>query len=43
MSTRASRPFLFDTDFGRPRGPSSTDAEALARAEAERAAIEAAA
>lgn len=43
MSARASRPFLFDTDFGRPRGPSPADAEALARAEAERAAGEAAA
>jgi len=43
LSARASRPFLFDTDFGRPRGPSPADAEALARAEAERAAGEAAA
>ena len=43
MSTRASRPFLFDTDFGRPRGPSAADAEAAARTEAERAALEAAA
>lgn len=41
MSTKASRPFLFDTDFRRPRGPSPADAEALARAEAERAALEA--
>ncbi|CAO4170981.1 FliH/SctL family protein [Methylorubrum aminovorans] len=43
MSARASRPFLFDTDFGRPRGPSAADAEAAARTEAERAALEAAA
>ncbi|MBB2962061.1 FliH/SctL family protein [Methylobacterium sp. R2-1] len=43
MSARASRPFLFDTDFGRPRGPSPADAEAAARTEAERAALEAAA
>ncbi|MGX5776337.1 hypothetical protein ACWKW0_16275, partial [Methylorubrum zatmanii] len=41
MSAKASRPFLFDTDFRRPRGPSPADAEALARAEAERAALEA--
>ena len=43
MSARGSRPFLFDTDFGRPRGPSPADAEAAARTEAERAALEAAA
>lgn len=43
MSAKASRPFLFDTDFGRPRGPSPADAEAAARAEAARAALEAAA
>ena len=43
MSARASRPFLFDTDFGRPRAPSAADAEAAARSEAERAALEAAA
>jgi flagellar assembly protein FliH len=43
LSARASRPFLFDTDFGRPRGPSAADAEAAARTEAERAALEAAA
>ncbi|MDV2982859.1 UNVERIFIED_CONTAM: FliH/SctL family protein [Methylobacteriaceae bacterium AG10] len=43
MSARPSRPFLFDTDFGRPRAPSAADAEAAARSEAERAALEAAA
>ncbi|CAO4181669.1 FliH/SctL family protein [Methylorubrum populi] len=45
MSAKASRPFLFDTDFGRPRGPSPVDAEAaraeVARIEAEKAALQA--
>lgn len=40
---RASRPFLFDTDFGRPRGPSPVEAEAAAQAAAERDAAAAAA
>ena len=40
---RASRPFLFDTDFGRGRGPSPAEAEAAAQAAAERDAAAAAA
>jgi flagellar assembly protein FliH len=40
---RASRPFLFDTDFGRQRGPSPAEAEAAAQVAAEREATAAAA
>ncbi|MFG5120325.1 flagellar assembly protein FliH [Methylorubrum sp. POS3] len=40
---RASRPFLFDTDFGRQRGPSPAEAEAAAQVAADREATAAAA